>query len=643
MIEQKSARANQSIRLAKSMFGYMLLASLMAGSQCSAQVPGVPSTQPAQTSTTTSSSTTVLSGRVKSDMATAERLLSQGKWGEAEGLFRDALVNNPTDSQATLGLGLALANQFKLDAADALFDRVIKIDPNNPGAYAGKSVVTLNRLQSSSGTVIANRDSILKQAEDYAQRAVQLGPANAEAHLALGQALKEEGKLDDAVNELNTATRFDPQLSYAFSTVGSVKLQQNSLAEAAASFTQAVNLNSANSTAHYGLGATLLKQGQVDDAIKELNTSLYQFPNSWPTRMALGDAYAKQGNVVAALQQYQLSTLIKPENADPYLSMADIHQQRGDLELAIADLRSGLSQSPYDINLRQRIADINLQLERADEAIKGYRTILEMSSNDNAAVKGLSQALYLKAQKATVGAMLQSNDYDAANKALDEAIKLNSNDMELRLAKEKLASLSGATVDFTNMPTPTNDGDRVAYAEAAMGAGNFQKSVEQLNLVVQNQTDAKQTYAVADIAVMVRALDVAQAAYNKGLSQGGSPDRGQRGLKQVAQLKQQAKEATAVANELAKKKQWDGAMAKYREALKANPMFADARYGLAESLDKGPKDSVPTLSESAQQYQYYLGLATDLTPKDREKLTDTIEKLNEKVAKMKQKEDKDRM
>ncbi|MBS1997660.1 MAG: tetratricopeptide repeat protein, partial [Cyanobacteria bacterium SZAS LIN-2] len=597
MIEQKSARPKQSVRLAKSLFGYMLFASIVSGSQCAAQVPGVPSTQPSAAAQTPAAGTTVLSGRVKSDMATAERLLSQGKWSEAEGLFREGLVNNPTDSQATLGLGLALANQFKLDAADALFDRVIKIDPNNPGAYAGKSVVTLNRLQSSSGTVIANRDSILKQAEDYAQRAVQLGPANAEAHMALGQALKEEGKLDEAVNELNTATRFDPQLSYAFSSVGSVKLQQNSLAEAAASFTQAVNLNSANSTAHYGLGATLLKQGQVDDAIKELNTSLYQFPNSWPTRMALGDAYAKQGNVVAALQQYQLSTLIKPENADPYLAMADIHQQRGDLELAIADLRSGLSQSPYDINLRQRIADINLQLERADEAIKGYRTILEMSANDNAAVKGLSQALYLKAQKATVGAMLQSNDYDAANKALDEAIKLNPNDMELRLAKEKLASLSGATVDFTNMPAPTNDGDRVAYAEAAMGAGNFQKSVEQLNIVVQNQTDAKQTYAVADIAVMVRALDVAQNAYNRGLSQGGSPDRGQRGLKQVAQLKQQAKEATAVANELAKKKQWDGAMAKYREALKANPMFADARYGMAEALDQGPKDSVPSLIE----------------------------------------------
>jgi hypothetical protein len=91
------------------------------------------------------------------------------------------------------------------------------------------------------------------------------------------------------------------------------------------------------------------------------------------------------------------------------------------------------------------------------------------------------------------------------------------------------------------------------------------------------------------------------------------------------------------------KKQWDGAIAKYREVLSNNPVLPDARFGLAEALEDGPKDSVATLSESAQQYQVYLTLANDLTSKDREKLTDLIERLNDKVAKLKQKEDHDKM
>lgn len=56
----------------------------------------------------------------------------------------------------------------------------------------------------------------------------------------------------------------------------------------------------------------------------------------------------------------------------------------------------------------------------------------------------MSQALFLKAQKAAVGAMLASNDYDTAIKTLDQAIKLSPDDMELYLAKAKLMSLSGS-------------------------------------------------------------------------------------------------------------------------------------------------------------------------------------------------------
>jgi tetratricopeptide (TPR) repeat protein len=639
---------NKCLSLLSLSFTVAITASVSgSGLPSSAQVPGVPGTQSsasATTATTTSApQTKLISGHVKTDMAVAEKLLSQGKWADAEGLCRDALVSNPQDVQATLGLGLAQANEFKLDAADALFDRVLAIDPNNPNAYAGKATVMLNRLQSSNNTVRSQKDSALKAAQDYATKACTLGPANAEAHLALGMVLKEQGSLDQAASELATAVRFDPDLSYGYSSLGSIKLDQKSLVEASENFKRAIALNSGNSSAHYGLGAALLKQGQLDEAIKELNTSLYQFPNSWPVRMALGQAYQQQGNVVAALQQYQLSTLIKPESSGPYLAMADIHQTRGDFELAMADLRSGLEQSPYDLNLRERIADINLQLERPDQAIEGYRTILSMSANDNNAIKGLSQALFLKAQKATVGAMLQSNDYDTANKALAEAVKLNPNDMELRLAQAKLNSLSGAVVDPTKIIAPTTDGDRVAYAQALMSAGSFKAANDQLTQVLNNQSDPKQILALGDIAVMIKSLDCADAAYKKAQMLNASPDRVQRGLKQVAQLRVTAAESLKIANELAKKKQWDGAIAKYREVLSNNPVLPDARFGLAEALEDGPKDSVATLSESAQQYQVYLTLANDLTSKDREKLTELIEKLNDKVAKLKQKEDHDKM
>lgn len=322
--------------------------------------------------------------------------------------------------------------------------------------------------------------------------------------------------------------------------------------------------------------------------------------------------------------------------------MADVHEERGDNELALADLRSGLTQAPYNVDLRQRIADITLRLEKPDDAIKAYKIILQMSPNNSAAVKGLSQALFMKAQKAAVGALLASNDYETALKTLDDAIQLNPNDMELRLSKAKLMSLSGTKPDLSTMGQPTNDGERIAYAQALMAAGEFIESSNAMKTVVANVSDAKQTFAVADIALMMHDLANAESAYRKALSLSGAPERGQRGLDALAQIRKSASESLTVGNELLKKKQWDGAVERFRQALAADPMLADAHNGLAQSLEKTPNANSKMLLESVMQYQNYLLLKTDLPAKDKDKLVKNVDKLTDRAAKLKQKEDKQR-
>lgn len=118
------------------------------------------------------------------------------------------------------GLGTALAKQFKLDGADELFDRVLASNPNNALAYAGKATVILNHLQSSSGTIRANKESMLQQAEEYSKRAVQLAPASGEAHFSLGQVYKEQGRVVDAGSEFRTAVSLDPNHSAALAALG---------------------------------------------------------------------------------------------------------------------------------------------------------------------------------------------------------------------------------------------------------------------------------------------------------------------------------------------------------------------------------------------------------------------------------------
>lgn len=617
--------------------------SIVTAGQCFAQVPVpgsssvTPSYIPPQTTTPTQP---VITGKVATDVIPAQKLLSKGRYSEAEESFRELLVKDPQDLQATVGLGIALAKQFKLDGAEEMFDRVLAQNPHSALAYAGKSEVILNRLQSSSMTIRKNKESYLKQAEIYAKQSSRLAPASAESHFALGRVYQEQGHLNRAANELRTAVQLDPNHSYAQSSLGAIYLKQNSLAQAAISFKSAIKLNSGNSSAHYGLGSTYLRQGQVQDAIDELNTALYQFPNSWPVRMELGKAYQKQGNVVAALKEYRQSIMIKPENAEPYLKIAEIRESKGDLELALAELHSGLTQMPYNINLRQHIASICLKLEKADQAIREYKTILKMGPNDTTAIKGLSKALCLKAQKQAAGALLASNDYEQAMKSIDEAVKLQPNDMELRLAKAKLMSLSGTNPDIQQLGEPQNDGERLAHAEALMAQGDFESASKDLAMVIANLKDSRQSFAVGDVAILIKDLDNAESAYKKARSFNGSPKRVERGLNQIAKLRKEALSDTTVGKELIKKRQFDGAIDRFRKALSQNPKLADARFGLALSLEKSKRPSSVELAEAAVQYKNFLSLDKQLTTKEVQKYEKLITKLQQKAVKESEKEKK---
>src|SRR5215471_6907692 len=385
----------------------------------------------------------IYKGRISHTVVVADQLLVKGKYAQAADFYRTALSKDPGDVNAAVGLGMALGKQFKLDGAEEQFDHVLAKDPENPGAHSGKAMVMLNRLQSSSGTIRKSRESTLKQAEEESQRALSADPDIPEAHYTLGMVYKEQGKLADAAKEFQAATEMDPRYSDAYSGLGLVKLSQKNFGGAVSDFKQAVRLNSGDSTAHYGLGQAYLQQGLVDASLKELNIAEYQFPNSWPVRLALGKAYETQGNTVAAVREYQESIRIKPENAAAYLGIANIREARGDIEHSIAELRGGLELMPDNPELHLRIGDQSLRVEKLDDAIKEYETVLSSFPGSSRAAEGLTTAYYLKAQKETTGGFFGSNDYERAEEMLNKAVQMNPNDMRLRLAQAKLRALSG--------------------------------------------------------------------------------------------------------------------------------------------------------------------------------------------------------
>jgi len=580
----------------------------------------------------------IMKGKIERDVMMADDLMLKMKYSDAADLYRQALGRNSQNVPAMVGLGMALGRQFKLDGAEEQFDKALAQDPSNALAHAGKAMVLMNRLQSSSMTITKQRDSMLKQAESECQQSLSIDPGAPETHFILGNVYKEQGRLDEAVNAYKEAIKWDSKYSDAYAGLGMAKLMQGSTAEAAENFKEAIQLNSGNSTAHYGLGKTYLKQGMVDAAIKELNTALYQYPNSAPTHLTLGEAYGEQGNTVAAVKEYQESIRIKPENTAAYLHISDIRETRGDLEHSIAELRSGLELMPNNPDLHLAIGRQSLRLEKLDDGIKEFKTTLNLDPQNAEAAKGLTRCYYLKAQKEATGAFMVSNEFEEADHMIDQAIKMNPNDMELRLAQAKLRSLSGKPIDLASIGTPRSDGERVAYAEALLAQNRFKEAADQMNQVLSSAADAKQTFAVADLALMIKDLNTAEAGYKKAAGYPGGEERAKRGLDLVAKAREGARQDLTMADDLARKKQLSSAVDKYHSAIYGNPTVPDARLGLAKTLERLSPAQSKDLREAVSQYKAYIALEPALPQKEVDKLNNKIRNLEEKAYKLEQKE-----
>ncbi|HEY9785441.1 MAG TPA: tetratricopeptide repeat protein [Candidatus Obscuribacterales bacterium] len=569
-----------------------------------------------------------------------DEMLNQRKYADTEERCLNLLKRNPNNVAALIGAGWAQGKLFKLDAANANFDKALALNAHNAMAHAGKAMVQFNRLQSSSQTIIKQKEALLKNAEAEAKQSIAIDPRFPEAHWTLGMVYREQGRIDDAIREFREATSHDSNYSDGYSGLGMAMLDKNDMAGAIQAAKEAIAINTSNSTAHYVLGEAYRRQGLLDEALKELNTALYQWRNSAPVHLSFGKTYAAQGNTVGAVKEFQESIRIKPENPEAYLGIADIREARGDIEHSIAELRSGIELMPNNWDLHLKVADQSLRVEKLDDAIKEYKQVLDNSPQNAAAGKGLTRAYYLKANKEATGAFFVSNEYESAKRMIEQAVRLNPNDMELRLAQAKLRALSGEIVDLKSIGTPTNDGERIAYAEACLAQNKFKEADEQMNIVIANAKDARQTFAVADLALMIKDLPNAEAAYKKAASFPGGEERAKRGMDLIAKQKEVARQDLTLADDLFKRQQIKSALDKYRNACYQNPKVSDAHLGFAIALEKDKPQTSDLCRQSAAQYKAYMALEPDLPAKEQEKITKKIATLEEKAYKLDMK-DKD--
>lgn len=137
------------------------------------------------------------------------------------------------------------------------------------------------------------------------------GPNNV-AQNNLGNALLHQGKVDEALEHLQTSLAIAPEVADTHLSMGNALLQKGQHTEAIAQYRRALELRPDFAGAHLNLGAALQYSGQLNEAIAEYERALELNPDLAQAHNNLGVALQDAGRVKEAIPHFQKALELQP-------------------------------------------------------------------------------------------------------------------------------------------------------------------------------------------------------------------------------------------------------------------------------------------------------------------------------------------
>ncbi len=185
----------------------------------------------------------------KALMNLGEVLMQQGKIEESEGVFRRALLIDPSSRGSLSNLAATLSLQGRNEEAMQIFHEMIRLDPHESGPH--------NNL----GSILMAQGKYEEATAEFRQAVAIDG--NPQARCNLATCLMREGRLEESEAEFRNLLKSNPVSPMAHNNLGSLLMSQGRLQEAIAEFRQALTIDSAYPSAKTNLDQALKRQEAI--------------------------------------------------------------------------------------------------------------------------------------------------------------------------------------------------------------------------------------------------------------------------------------------------------------------------------------------------------------------------------------------
>jgi tetratricopeptide (TPR) repeat protein len=199
----------------------------------------------------------------------------------------------------------------------------------------------------------------------------------------LGNALRNQGRLDEAVTAHREAIRLDPGRAEFYSNLGNALRDQDKLDEAIGAYRHAIRTKPGFAEFHSNLGNALRDQDKLDDAVTAYGEAIRIRPDRPEFHFNLGIALQYQGKFEDALAAHRQAIVLKPNFVDAYNAMATALMELGRLSESRTVLEEAIRLAPRNTKCRRTLGEV-VRFAAEDPHLRA----MEQLSEDSAPSRG---------------------------------------------------------------------------------------------------------------------------------------------------------------------------------------------------------------------------------------------------------------
>ena len=273
----------------------------------------------------------------------------QGRFDEAEKLYREVLKKRPKDVLALHYVGVILHHRGAFDEAITSIRKSLALNQNSPEAHSNLGLALAAQCK-------------LDEAIDCYRRSIELAPQNADSYNNLATALIEQNKCNEAIEICLKAISLKPDFVFALYNLGVAQQRLGKIGEAIESFQKSVLLYPTFAEAYCNLGLAMMAIGRKDAAIACYRKAIEFKPNFPEAFNNLGQPLNELGQLEEATEAYRQAVTLRPTYSEAAVNLAHTLRKRGLLDEAVTACKNGLDANPDNAKIKIELIDLCRQI-----------------------------------------------------------------------------------------------------------------------------------------------------------------------------------------------------------------------------------------------------------------------------------------